>query len=127
MNLISRGKCLLTGPVACFSGGGGGERGSPWTSGGEEREGAQSPPQPAGGPHQQWDPVWVSPAGGGHRVSVSTLLQKNGVITEGAGPRTGGVVQDGGVAQEGGGRGPENKFRSWILARHLEKRMLVIS
>lgn len=59
-------------PISCFSGGARGERGSPRTSGGEEGEGAQSPPQPAGGPHQQRDPVRVSPEGGGHRVSVST-------------------------------------------------------
>lgn len=66
---------LLTCPISCFSGGARGERGSPRTSGGEEGEGAQSPPQPAGGPHQQWDPVWVSSEGGGHRVSVSTLQE----------------------------------------------------
>lgn len=95
MNLISRGKCLLTRPVACFSGGVGGERRSARTSGGEEGEGAESPPEPAGGPHQQWDPVRVSPAGGGHRVSVSTNGRRG--YSRG-GPRM--------------GAGPENACRS---------------
>lgn len=76
LDLVCLVRCLLTCPISCFSGGAGGERGSPRTSGGEEREGAQSPPQPAGGPHQQWDPVWVSPEGGGHRVPVSTLQEQ---------------------------------------------------
>lgn len=75
LDLICPVKCLLTRPISCFSGGTGGERGSPRRSGGEEGEGAQSTPQPAGGPHQQWDPVRLSPESGGHRVSVSTLQE----------------------------------------------------
>lgn len=56
-----------------FSGSRWGERRSPRPDRGQERKGAEPPPQPSGGPHKQWDPLWPGSEGGGHRVSVSTV------------------------------------------------------
>lgn len=58
-------------PSVCPLGGSRGERRSPRAGGGQEGEGAQPPPQPAGGSHQQWDPLRPGTEGGGHRVAVS--------------------------------------------------------
>ena len=48
-----------------------GERRGPRAGGGPKGEGAHPPPQPTGGPHQKWDPVWLGSEGRSNRVSVS--------------------------------------------------------
>lgn len=68
----SRNWCLIFFfPFVFLPGGHRREPGAPWTSRGQEGKGPQSPPQPDGGAHPQWDSVWPGSEGGGHRVSVS--------------------------------------------------------